>query len=221
MGADLKITVDGIDKLKATLGDILNARRMTALNRAVGIGVRERVADHLARASVSRHRTADRLGARHTKFLEFAMARGQLKGGSSYEGKGASPFTEVREIDQSGATVVIGNTPGLRRAFSPITITPKRAKALTIPISREAYGYGARELEAKTGRRMFCITSRKGHGLLVEGDRSGKGSGRIRPQYLLVKSVTLRKDEGLLPSSAEISAWASCLAEKHLESLLG
>lgn len=194
---------------------IFDARAMTKMNRDIGINVREHIADHIGRASVSRHKCADRLGAPHSKFLEFAPAKGQLRGGSAYrptDGR-PTPFTEVRDITDTGSTVVIGNTPGLRRAFGPLTIRPKKAKALTIPIDREAYAKSARDF-----RNLVCITSRKGHGLLVR--REDTGRGHFRPLYLLVGKSVIPQDRGLLPTRAAMQSWAEDAAEAFVEAEL-
>lgn len=202
------------------LAGVLAPERMARLNRLVGIRIREGVADHIGKASVTRHKCADRLGAKHTGYLEFAPARGMMRGGSRYKGgDGAEmPYTEVRDVSERGSTVVVCNTPGLRRAFGPMTVAPQQAKALTIPIYKDAYGRRARDFK-KLGRRLFCITSRKGHGLLVE--RSGDEKHRLRPLYLLVKSANIPQDSGLLPDRAQLIEWTENAAESYLAALVG
>ena len=214
MANGITIEVKGVDEVVKKLGDLLSPSQLTRLNREIGINVRERTADHIGRASVSRHKTADRLGAMHTGFLEFAPARGELRGGSNYKGTGDKPYTEVQNISQGGVSVVIANTPSLVRAFGPVTITPKRAKALTIPISKEAYGRSARDFP----RKLACITTRKGHALLVE--KNSESDSSMRAHYRLVSKTTLPQDSGLLPVSTDIEEWAEDTIEVVLESCL-
>lgn len=217
MADGIDIRVEGIGIVKYELGDLFNGNMQKSLNRHIGINVRERVADHLARASVTRHKSADRLGAVHSKFLEFAPARGQLRGGSKYNGPEDPPYTEVQNIKETGVDVVIGNTPGLKRAFGPLTIRPKRVKNLTIPLDRDSYNVSARDFP----RELALIKSRRGSVLLVE-EQTGKKAKkqRLRPKYLLVKKSVLKHDPDLLPNNNEITEWAEESTEAYLESLL-
>lgn len=220
MNDGIEVSSSGIGEALAPLANIVDSQFRRDLMRHIGINVRERVADHIARASVTRHKSADRLGAVHSKFLEFAPARGQIRGGSRYKGKdpnSPSPYTEVQNITDTNLSVVIANTPGLRRAFGPLTITPKRAKALTIPIDKDSYGVSARNFP----RELVLIKSRRGHALLAELQNGKKAKKqRLRPKYLLVKKSVLRHDPELLPQNDEVSEWAMETTETFLESLL-
>lgn len=117
--ADLSVSIKGLDALKQKLGGLWTRSLRTRLNRHVGVFVREQVASHIAAASKDRHKCADRLGAKHSKVLEFAPARGSVRGGSAARGLSAedAPYTEVVDVTPEGSKVVVGNTPGLRRAF--------------------------------------------------------------------------------------------------------
>lgn len=218
---DMEIATLGLVRLQQKLGTYISQPAMLQLNREIGINVRERTADHLARASVSRHKVADRLGARHTKFLEFAPARGQLRGGSGYNptyGQ-AAPYTEVRDIAKDGVSVVIGNTPGLSRAFRPLTITPKNAKALTIPLHKISYAKRVADLRNE-GHEIFRP---KGTNILAEEVSVGRGKKKrteLRPLYALIKRVTLPQDSGLLPTPNEINDWAYDTVENYIDALL-
>lgn len=220
MADGIDVSATGISKALEPLSDIADPQFRKDLMRHIGINVRERVADHIARASVTRHKSADRLGAVHSKFLEFAPARGQIRGGSRYKGKDTnshSPYTEVQDVTDTNVRVVIGNTPGLHRAFGPLTITPKRAKALTIPIDKDSYGVSARNFP----RKLVLIKSRRGHALLAELQDGKKAKKqRLRPKYLLVKKSVLRHDPELLPQNDEVSEWAMETTETFLESLI-
>lgn len=217
---DLEINTEGLERTRSELGALLTPSAMLRLNREIGINVRERTSDHIARASVTRHKVADRLGAKHTKFLEFAPARGQLRGGSKFDApNGKQPFTEVRDISEDGVSVVIGNTPGLRRAFGAITIKPRKAKALTIPLHKVAYAKRVADLRSE-GHEIFRP---KGTNILAEEVSKGRGKRKkteFRPLYALVKSTTLPQDRGLLPSDANIKTWTRDTTEQFMDAML-
>ncbi len=198
MAVTVEIRAQGAVQLKKELEGVLSTARIRSVVRKVGVFCRERLADHVAEASTARHKTADRLGAMHTGFLEFAPGRGQMRAGSKRRPDGGEGFTEVRNATENGVDVVIGNTPSLVRAFGPVTIRPKRAKALTIPIDKISYARRAGELR-REGHSIF----RAGR-VLAEND-----GGKLRPLYLLVKKTVLPKDEGLLPTRERFGAWAS------------
>lgn len=128
---------------------------------------------HLIQASRSRHRTADRLGAPRTGHWEEA----------------ARTLT-ARYRDDGGDLLIAG--PGIRRAFGPLVVRPKRAKALTIPLSAPAYGVRVGELED----RGWII--RRVKSVLVGNGPDGKAI----PLYALKAKVTLPHDPGLLPSKS-------------------
>lgn len=210
---DFEIQMSGLDEAAARIADRLTPKQLRSLNREVGINVRERTVDHIAKASVTRHKTADRLGAMHTGFLEFAVARGRLRGESDFNGKltdgRGRPFSEVQDISDKGVAVVIGNTPGLSRAFHPLVITPKKAKALTIPVHKFAYGKSVKDLRAE-GHVVFRV----GKCLAEAAPEERNG---IRPLYALMKKTTIPQDRGLLPKESEYADWAADTAEAFLE----
>lgn len=201
---DITIRVEGVERLRRSLGAEFSPARMTRLAEAIGYDAQEMTADHMARASVDRHKTADRLGAVHTKFLEFSPGRT----------RSASPrggFTMSKDADPTGVTVVVGNTPGLSRAYHDLTIKPGAGKKyLTIPTHADAYGRKAKEFKNQ-GRRLFVLASKSGNLSLFE--KQGKNIVRM---YALVKSVTVPKDEGLLPTAKDYQEWAEETAEAFL-----
>ena len=138
------------------------------------------VRGHLAKESQKRHTTADSLGAPHTGHLE--------------KGARATYF----EADANHGQVVIP-VPGINRAFGPVTITPSTASALTIPISKYAYGHRASEMEAAYGWKLFA----------KKGILFGKRDDELEPLYVLKKRVEQTQDRSLLPSDKDITMTAS------------
>ena len=210
----IEINDSEVKKLLNSLRSIMTQRMMRDICRSVGINVREHFSDHIARASVSRHKSADSLGAEHTKYLEFAVARGQMRSESDYSPKDGEgkPFIEVQDVNPGSVAVVIGNTPGLERAFGPMTITPKRARALTIPINKIAYGRSVKEVEDKG----FDIFHPKGTRILAASD----GKDGVIPLFVLCGKVTIPQDTGLLPTENEIEEWSADSIEAFLETLV-
>ena len=215
--SDLSFQIEGVERLKRRLS-AFSPQRLASLAREIGYNVQERTADWLAQASVTRHRTADELGAKHTGFLEFAP--GRVRSLSRFRGGGRDGRPEIHTANESarGVDIVFENTPGLRRAFGPLTIRPVRAKALTIPKDRVSYGRRVSELRAEG----HAIYRPKGTRILVEDLKGGKrkqkdGKPNWRVLYLLVGKVTLKHDPKLLPDARAMSDWAADTIEAFAE----
>ncbi len=205
--SEITIELEGVADALDSIKDVVGGKFQKKMMRRIAIRVREGVSDHIGRASVSRHKCADRLGARYSKFLEFAPARGQIRSESSYAGPN-KPYIEAKNITNESAIIEIGNTPGLRRAFGAITISPKKARALTIPVDKMSYARSVSELKNE-GIKIFRPN---GTNILATTHGTSK-KARLRPLYALVKSVTIPQDEGLLPKKEEIQDWALEMAE--------
>ena len=203
----MTVTVDDMG-LRRKLAKITSAATMRRLNRHIGENVLEFTKDHLDKMAVTRHKVADRLGAPHSKFYEYASGR-----------KAGSPrrqATVLEGVGETGATISIKNTPGLSRAWHDLTIEPKDKKALTIPLDRISHGKRVADLRSE-GHEVFHP---KGTNILAESVGKGKRA-RLRPLYALVKKVTVPQDEGLLPTNSEIREWAIDSAEAFFESKQG
>ena len=131
---------------------------------------------HLRKWAAVHHSTARRLGARPTGHFETGARDIAAKASSQ------------------GAAVIIP-APGITRYFTSLTISPRRAKALTIPLHSASYGRRAGEMR-HLGWRLF---SRKG---ILFGDK-GDGAEAL---YALKKSVTIPKDETILPTKKEMAS---------------
>lgn len=179
---------------KRKLARIMSPDMMRRLNESIGGRVLEKTKDHLDKMAATRHKVADRLGTPYSKFYEYASGR--------LAGSPRGQTTVLEDVSDKGATIAIKNTPGLSRAFHDLHISAKKAKALTIPISRVSHGKRVADLE-REGHDVFRP---KGTNILAETSGKGKNA-RMRPLYALVRSVTVPKDEGLLPKRAEIEDW--------------
>jgi len=109
-------------------------------------------------------------------------------------------------------------------------ITPKRAKALTIPLIPEARGLYASVYSQNTGRRLFTIKGRDALFERIQGTTTGSRGRRNRPGattirttniravYALKKSVTLDPWPGAVPPAEELgnaflAGWRGAFAE--------
>ena len=179
------------------------ASRETAfrLNKHVGSVVLELVKDHLDKMALTRHKTADRLGAAHSEFYEYASGR--------VAGSPRGQTTELENVTEKGSVISIKNTPGLSRAYHDLVITPKRASALTIPVDGIAYNKRVKDLR-NDGHDIFRP---RGTNILAEKRGEGK-EARLRPLYVLVRKAVVPKDEGLLPTDKELREWTTDAAEE-------
>jgi len=182
---DVQIKDEGLRRVLDVVGPQGKAELCEAGAYSLYVAVVRHVLDY-ARAH---HNTASRLGARPTGHFEEAVDS------ISY-----GP-------DGDGSASVKIPIPGFRRVFEPLTITPKNAKALTIPIAAVAYGRRARELE-HMGFNLFKTSKRNGgkSGVLY-GQR--EGDDEITPLYALKARVNLPQDRSMLPSDGDMSQAAA------------
>jgi hypothetical protein len=104
---------------------------------------------------------------------------------------------------ENAQTVVVGIAhPAIRQKVFGGAITPKRARALTIPLSAEAHGRTADTLEHELGVQLFLVPRDFGSGWLA----AALPDGRIRVHYLLRPAVTQEPDPVALPPREELAA---------------
>lgn len=102
------------------------------------------------------------------------------------------------------------------------TITAKRAGALTIPVSEEAYGRTAATFERETGLKLFLIKigGTKSNSL-TNAVLAAKRSGGLEIEYVLRQSVTQQKDPTALPPQSELEkailARAQAVADRQAQ----
>jgi hypothetical protein len=155
------------------------------LHQNMGEEVQVLTAEYLRRLAGDRHDTAQALGATPTGHLAEAAEKVASSGALT--------------ADSSEATLTIDH-PGMRRAFGPVTISPRNAKSLAIPIHAIAYGHRARYLWTQ-----LSLFIPKGCNFIAMKGPDGKS---ILPLYILVRSVTQKQDRTLLPSDEEFEGAA-------------
>lgn len=163
--------------------DLVKSEGRRQLFSVAANAVRILVRNHLSRIAPRHHMSAHRLGATPTGHIE--------------KGARATHFTA-----SSDSAEVIIPIAGLSRAFRPLTITPRTANALTLPVSSHSYGKRVGELRAN-GWNIFRPKGKDTlWGKLQDEDDAV-------PLYVLKKRVQLKQDRSLLPSDAELGGTAS------------
>lgn len=116
-------------------------------------------------------------------------------------------------VSDSGTTVTVAiSHPVIAQKVFGGTIRAKRAGALTIPQTPEAYGRTAATFERETGLKLVFI-KQGGHAILAS---RAEGQG-LTVQYVLVKSVHQDPDPKALPPDKDIEDAALQAADKALE----
>ena len=185
-------------------GKVFSHQRMTAANRAVGNTLVLKIATYIYNRSLTRHNTADRLGASHTGMLEFSRSV------PAYTRRGGRIFATVKG---GRADVTIQGVAGLARAYRPLDIYPRKAHALTVPISAEAYAKTAKKL-SDAGWRLFVP---KRNGSENSGVLMGTFAGVTKPLFALRRHVHIKRDPQLMPSDRLIAAWAAEGMREYME----
>ena len=175
--------------------DLVKSEGRRQLFSVAANAVRILVRNHLSRIAPRHHISAHRLGATPTGHIE--------------KGARATHFTA-----SSDSAEVIIPIAGLSRAFRPLTITPRTANALTLPISSHSYGKRVGELRAN-GWNIFRPKGKDTlWGKLQDEDDAV-------PLYVLKKRVQLKQDRSLLPSDAELGGTASKAILRYLAAFNG
>lgn len=181
------------------LSDALGGNARAELNRAMGTEVQHVTAEHLRSLAATRHETSARLGASPSNHLAQAAE------------KVAAPAAV--SANSSGATLTI-NHVGMVRALRDVTIRPRTAQSLAIPI--HAIAYNRRPAQLWESHNLFIP---KGKNVIVQ-----PGAGKDAPPlalYALVRSVTQKQDRTLLPSDEQLSAAAAKGAKTYIRYLMG
>lgn len=114
---------------------------------------------------------------------------------------------------------------GLRLQQYGGIITPKKKRALTIPVTAEARGLTVRAFQEKTGKNLFSVKTKNAKdpshiGTLVWEDPTGD----LHAAYVLrsrsnVPPLRERRGHDAIPSAEEIGGWASQAYVEYLNFL--
>ena len=174
MSRNIKITVDQTS-LQARLDGLKGVLTRGQAAKAGGMEMEGVIKDYIGGLARTRHATAKRLGATRTgHYREEAV--------------------NLTASDANSATVAV-SIPGIARAYRDITIRPKRAKSLTIPIHAWAYGRTVREVR-DSGMPVFEI---KGFDVLATAS-----GGELINLYLLRKVVHQPRRRSLMPTTKRL-----------------
>ena len=105
--------------------------------------------------------------------------------------------------DGSVVTVAI-NHPAMAQKVYGGVIRAKRGKALTIPVSPEAYGRTAATFEAETGLKLFLIKTGAKGGLRGAVLATRKSLTSLQIEYILTPRVNQRPDPTALPPKQQL-----------------
>lgn len=133
---------------------------------------------HFRAEVATRHATAQRLGATPTKHW-------------------ANPTSYVHYTKGGTEAEIAITRPGIARAVRDVTLRPRVARALALPIHRLSYGLRPAEAEQKLGLKLFRP---KGTRLLVAARKDRRGNEKAWDiLYVLSGAVFQKRDPTLLP----------------------
>jgi hypothetical protein len=164
-----------------------------------------------AATAATEHKTANRLGANPTGHLADAY--------QAIEGQ--SSATEAILLVPSGGR--------LAAAFGPVTIRPKSAKFLTIPVARDSYGKRAGEFGdelffLRVGPKKQAVLARRQERVETGGFNRTKGkrfdnTKPLEVLYILAKESNIPEDRNLIPFD-DLEDAAVDSAEAYLDDIL-
>jgi len=165
------------------------------LNEAIAFDSEEMVRLWILNAAETRHTSAEALGATPTGYLSRAAEQ------------------TTSQATSKGAEVTVRGEI-FKRWRGPVTVTPKRARLLTVAINAEAYGKRARDF-----KNLKLVKGKSGSLALVKTTGRGKNK-KIVPMFALLKKAVLPQDEGLLPGPKRRAETAEKTARDYLARLI-
>lgn len=188
MSVTLPIPSDRIAAWMMRFRDGIDASHIVSV---AGEAVYEAILDKLDSDLSNRHSTADRLGAAPTNHWD-------------------NPESYVRLVSSHASADVTLSRPGITRAIKDVTIRPRQASALTIPVAALSYGRRVSEVERLLGKPLFRP---KGTNILA----ASRDDGALEPLYILASSVFQKRDPSMLPSEDEIQKAVTAAAINAIE----
>jgi hypothetical protein len=194
----IKVNIQNeVSKELAEFISTLTGRQSSGLNEQGGISARN--------AAIEYHRQFDQSGGwRGKRYLGKGANEGSSFGADVARGWALESHTSSGAVISNDASYYAFKVTGG-------TITPKRAKFLTIPLIAEARGVRASVYSQNSGNRLFRP---KGKFVLME--KTGKGTARS--VYALVSSITMGPWPESVPPDEVI---AGAYIETYREGLLG
>lgn len=196
----ISITVNVTDGASPMLEEFISA-----LTGKQAASLSKRGATSARNAAIKYHREFDKAGGwRGKRYL------GTGSGDGSSFGAGVARGWAVESSGRTGA-VIANDADYYRFKVTGGTITPKRAKSLTIPLVPEARGLRVATYIQNTGRKLFLSPSKKALMERAEG-------GGVRSVYALVSSVTSRPWPNAVPPDDVVGG---AFAATYREALIG
>lgn len=167
-----------------------------------------------------RPRSLLQAAARSVRRAVIRHFRARDKQGNTLGGRRTHWWARVARSTHLGSVtdrqaIISISEPGIGLKVYGGTVTPKVARALTIPIHPEAYGRRAGTIEAMTGMQVWRFTPRKGGPTFLA---RSLGDDTIRLLYVLKRSATHRPDPNALPPAAAMAGAAISAAKAQLQS---
>lgn len=131
----------------------------------------------------------------------------------------------VSSLTDTSATVTIAD-PRFAHKITGGTITPKRAKFLTIPLRAEAKRLGGKGTLRESAPDLFVLKTSRGLWLVKSAwRRRGRGRSAIKSQafqfwFKLVKSVTQNPDPRAMPKDEALASAVELAVIRILPTLL-
>lgn len=158
--------------------------------------------------------------ARSVRRVVIRHFRARDKQGNALGGRRTHWWARVARSTHLGSVtdrqaIISISEPGIGLRVYGGTVTPKVARALTIPIHPEAYGRRAGAIESITGMKVWRFTPRKGGPTFLA---RSLGDDTIRLLYVLKRSATHAPDPNALPPDATMAGAAISAAQAQLRS---
>lgn len=158
----------------------------------------------LLKLAADRHATAQKLNARPTGIIRRVAV-------------------ETKWEERDGSNYVVVPHPMFRRAFQDVTVEPRRAGALAIPMARDSYGRLPRTFgELFVWRRNKGSGGKDDKGAAFLARTKGKGKNqRLELLFLLYRGRLLQKqDPSLLPEPETMAQAALTGIARRLREVL-